>query len=116
MNRTLLIAALALCALLPTAIAKSPASANDTVAQAAAQGSSSMKSTMDSLRDQISSMTPSGNTDADYKASMKMLGTAVKGVLKAEMHNSKNPQMVETAEQVYHRLFESNPNPFYIGG
>ena len=115
MKKALLIAAIAAWSIIPT-LAETPAFANETIAQSTTQAAPAMKAAMDTLRDQISTMVPSGNVDTDYKTSMKMLGTAMKAVVEAEMRNGNNPAMVETAKQVYERVFESNMNPFFVGG
>ena len=115
MKKALLIAAAAASLCGPTFVASVPASATEIVAQAM-QADTGMKTAIDKLHDQMSAMTPSGDTDKDYKTFMRMLGTAMKSATEAEMKNGKDASTKASAKSTYEKLFGSNQNPFYMGG
>lgn len=116
MKKVLLVAAIAATLCGPTFVASAPAFATQVVAQSAMQTDSGMKSAIDKLHDQMSTMTPSGDADKDYKSMMKMLGTAMKSLTEAEMKDGKDAKTKESAKSTYNMLFGGSQNPFFIGG
>ena len=115
MKKALLIAAAAASLCGPTFVASAPAAATEIVAQSM-QTDSGMKAAIDKLHDQMSTMTPSGDTDKDYKSFMRMLGNAMKSATETEMKSGKDAATKASAKSTYEKLFGSNQNPFFMGG
>lgn len=110
MKKALLITAIAAALAGPALVAGSPAFAGPIViAQSSEEMTSPLLGSMETLHKQMSTMKMSGNTDKDYMAYMKMLVGAMKSATKAEMKAGKETKSKESAQQVYKRLFESNP-------
>lgn len=105
MKKALLTAAIAVAMLGPTLAVATPAFADQTVAQSSMAMDPGMKSAMDKLHSQMSTMTPSGDMDKDYASTMHMLMAAMKGVTQAEMKGGQNPKAVQSAKEVYDMLF-----------
>ncbi|HXF34120.1 MAG TPA: hypothetical protein VN603_06065 [Candidatus Acidoferrales bacterium] len=109
MKKALLVAAIA-ATLAGPSLAGSPAFADPlVVAQSSETMTSPLLGSMDTLHKQMSAMKMSGSTDKDYMTYMKMLVGAMKSATQAEMKAGKDRQSKETAEQVYKRLFQSDP-------
>jgi len=115
MKKALLTAAIAAALCSPMFATSAPAFATETIAQSTMQTDSGMKSAMDKLHDQMSTMTLSGDTDKDYKSIMKMLGTALKAAAAAEMKNGKDAATKASAKSTYDMLFGGSQNPFFMG-
>jgi len=109
-KKALLVAAIAATLAGPSLAAGSPAFADPlVVAQSSETMTSPLLGSMDTLHKQMSAMKMSGSTDKDYMTYMKMLVGAMKSATQAEMKAGKDRQSKETAEQVYKRLFQSDP-------
>jgi hypothetical protein len=113
-KKALLVAAFAATLCGPTLFTTAPAAATEIIAQSSMTVDPMLKSAMDKLHDSMSSMTPSGDTDKDASAFMKMLGTAMKATLQTEMQHGKDPKMKAAAKSEYEKLYGSG-TPFFGG-
>jgi hypothetical protein len=114
MKNVLTVAAIAVTLLAPSFFGKATAGADPIVVGQTPISSSDQVSpllgAMTTMHTEMAAIKlSSATTDKDYKNMMRVLSTTMKTATRAEMKSGKNPQMVETAQQVYNRLFKSDP-------